>query len=97
VERAKPWYGHTHTHAIVFAVTRPTTLSEFERWQVYATGSETFFGRTALLINAVNDPGNFEKRLRQITLVITCSGVVLVVITFLYLVANQQPVCSHCC
>jgi H+-transporting ATPase len=64
---------------------------------VYATGSETFFGRTALLINAVNDPGNFEKRLRQITLVITCTGVVLVVITFLYLVANQQPVCSRCC
>jgi magnesium-transporting ATPase (P-type) len=66
-------------------------------WQVYATGSETFFGRTAMLINAVNDPGNFEKRLRQITLAITCSGVVLVVITFLYLVANRQPVCSHSC
>jgi P-type E1-E2 ATPase len=53
---------------------------------VTATGSGTFFGKTATLISNVDEMAHFEKVFQQINLSLTTLGVTIVTITFIMLV-----------
>eukprot|EP00854_Cymbomonas_tetramitiformis_P012536 gene12536-14816_t len=55
---------------------------------VAATGTETFLGKTAALLNTVVEQGNFEKLLLTITYLLTGVGLFLVTITFIFLLAR---------
>jgi H+-transporting ATPase len=53
---------------------------------VIATGSQTFFGKTADLVQGVDELGHFEKVLREIMVLLVAVGAIICAIVFLYLV-----------
>jgi len=59
---------------------------------VTATGSGTFFGKTATLISNVDEMAHFEKVFQRINLSLTTLGVVIVTITFIMLVLRGSDV-----
>ena len=52
---------------------------------VSATGSQTFFGKTADLVQGVDELGHFEKVLREIMILLVASGVLICAVVFFYL------------
>ena len=52
---------------------------------VCATGSQTFFGKTADLVQGVDELGHFEKVLREIMILLVASGVLICAVVFFYL------------
>ena len=52
---------------------------------VSATGSQTFFGKTADLVQGVEELGHFEKVLNEIMILLVFTGVVICSIVFMYL------------
>mmetsp|Transcript_36304 Transcript_36304/g.43876 ORF Transcript_36304/g.43876 Transcript_36304/m.43876 type:complete len:903 (+) Transcript_36304:236-2944(+) len=60
-----------------------------------ATGSETFFGKTACLINNVDEMAHFEKVFQQINIVLTGMGSVIVILTFGMLSANGADILNN--
>ncbi|KAK3260669.1 hypothetical protein CYMTET_30385 [Cymbomonas tetramitiformis] len=59
---------------------------------VSATGSETFFGKTATLINNVDEMAHFEKIFQQINVMLTSAGAFMVIVTFIMLVCRGSDV-----
>lgn len=59
---------------------------------VTATGSETFFGKTATLIGNVDEMAHFEKVFQQINITLTTLGVVSVLFTFMLLMFRKADV-----
>jgi len=57
-----------------------------------ATGSETFFGKTATLIGNVDEMAHFEKVFQQINITLTSTGCVIVVLTFILLVLRGSAI-----
>jgi len=53
---------------------------------VTATGSQTFFGKTADLVQGVDELGHFEKVLREIMYLLVAAGVTICAIVFFYLI-----------
>jgi len=53
---------------------------------VSATGSQTFFGKTADLVQGVDELGHFEKVLREIMILLVAAGVLICAIVFFYLI-----------
>ena len=54
---------------------------------VTGTGAETFFGKTAALIEGVDELGHFEKVLREIMWVLVGAGSIVTFIVLIYLLA----------
>lgn len=54
---------------------------------VTGTGAETFFGKTAALIEGVDELGHFEKVLREIMWMLVGAGTVVTTIVLIYLLA----------
>lgn len=54
---------------------------------VTATGSHTFFGKTADLVQGVDELGHFEKVLREITYILVAVGFLICSIVFIYLLS----------
>ena len=52
---------------------------------VSATGSQTFFGKTADLVQGVDELGHFEKVLREIMIILVAAGSIICFIVFCYL------------
>ena len=52
---------------------------------VTATGSQTFFGKTADLVQGVDELGHFEKVLREIMYILVALGVFIYALVFIYL------------
>ena len=52
---------------------------------VTATGSQTFFGKTADLVQGVDELGHFEKVLREIMYILVALGVFICALVFIYL------------
>ena len=63
---------------------------------VTATGSGTFFGKTATLISNVDEMAHFEKVFQRINLSLTTLGVVIVTITFIMLVRPKFHTVPRC-
>ena len=57
---------------------------------VVATGSLTFFGKTAAMINTGEEMGHFQKILLRITLVLLAISIVMVSVCFGYLLYNKE-------
>ena len=57
---------------------------------VTATGSETFFGKTATLIGNVDEMAHFEKVFQQINITLTSTGVIIVLLTFILLLIRCE-------
>eukprot|EP01116_Phalansterium_solitarium_P007555 TRINITY_DN202_c0_g1_i4.p1 TRINITY_DN202_c0_g1~~TRINITY_DN202_c0_g1_i4.p1 ORF type:complete len:804 (+),score=375.80 TRINITY_DN202_c0_g1_i4:102-2513(+) len=57
---------------------------------VQFTGKNTFFGRTAQMIQGVNELGNLQKVLLKIMSALTVVSVVLCLITLVYLIAGKS-------
>lgn len=53
---------------------------------VSATGSQTFFGKTADLVQGVDELGHFEKVLNEIMILLVLSGVAICAVVFFYLI-----------
>jgi len=51
------------------------------------TGSQTFFGKTADLVQGVDELGHFEKVLREITYILVAVGFFICTIVFIYLLS----------
>ncbi|KAK3275928.1 hypothetical protein CYMTET_15971 [Cymbomonas tetramitiformis] len=56
---------------------------------VQFTGKNTFFGKTAALINTVENPGHFQIVLLRITKFLFCVSLVLVAICMIYLLEEE--------
>mmetsp|Transcript_24920 Transcript_24920/g.85274 ORF Transcript_24920/g.85274 Transcript_24920/m.85274 type:complete len:958 (-) Transcript_24920:120-2993(-) len=56
---------------------------------VAATGKNTFFGKTASMIQSVDELGHFQKILLKITTFLLCVSVFLVTIAVIYLLAKD--------
>ena len=54
---------------------------------VTATGSQTFFGKTADLVQGVDELGHFEKVLREITYILVAVGFFICALVFIYLLS----------
>ena len=54
---------------------------------VTATGSQTFFGKTADLVQGVDELGHFEKVLREITYILVAVGFFVCTLVFIYLLS----------
>jgi H+-transporting ATPase len=59
---------------------------------VTATGARTFFGRTAALIDSVDEVGHFQKVLLQITKFLMGVSLVLVTVVMCYLLSHGEDV-----
>jgi H+-transporting ATPase len=57
---------------------------------VACTGKNTFFGKTAAMIQSVDEMGNFQKVLLKITFFLLCISALLVLIAMGYLVAMGE-------
>ena len=57
---------------------------------VACTGKNTFFGKTAAMIQSVDEMGNFQKVLLKITFFLLCISALLVVIAMGYLIAMGE-------
>ena len=58
---------------------------------VAATGANTFFGKTASMIQSVDEMGHFQKILLRITTFLLGISLFLVSICMIYMVANHEP------
>ena len=92
----RPWLATAA--ASVLVINGPGATTTAWAFQMTVVGSLAFGLAQVVLANHEGPIGRRDALgLAVGFLAITCSGVVLVVITFLYLVANRQPVCSHSC
>jgi len=62
-----------------------TGVSPWIEATVSATGSQTFFGKTADLVQGVDELGHFEKVLNEIMILLVAAGVTICGIVFVYL------------
>ena len=57
---------------------------------VRATGTHTFFGKTAVLIQSVRSVGNLQRVLMRVMVILLVASCLLCLIAFIYLLADGE-------
>jgi len=61
---------------------------------VTATGGQTFFGRTAAMIQSVDEMGHFQKVILWMTFILMCVAIVITAVVLAYLLVKGESVLS---
>ena len=61
---------------------------------VTATGAQTFFGRTAAMIQSVDEMGHFQKVILYMTFTLMCVAIVVTAVVLAYLLVKGESVLS---